>query len=55
MQIKEYNEKGYLAPIDILSLNEVREIKQEIEKIEKKWPSELMNKKDIILRNNANI
>ena len=40
-QIKQYEEDGYLAPIDILSKEEANEIKEEIEIIEKKWPNEL--------------
>ena len=40
-QLKEYNEKGYLAPIDILSSEKTKEIQQEIGNIEKKWPNEI--------------
>ena len=40
-QLKEYNEKGYLAPIDILSSEEVNKIRVEIESIEKKWPDQI--------------
>ena len=40
-QLKEYNEKGYLAPIDILSSEEVKKIRVEIESIEKKWPDQI--------------
>ena len=43
MQLKKYYNDGYLSPIDILSLNEVKEIKYEIEKIEKKWPDQINN------------
>ena len=35
-QLNEYNEKGYLAPINILSSEEVKKIRVEIESIEKK-------------------
>ena len=38
-QIKFYNEKGYVAPIDVLSIQEANEIREEIEIIEKKWPN----------------
>jgi len=38
-QIKFYNEKGYVAPIDVLSIQEANEIREEIENIEKKWPN----------------
>ena len=40
-EINQYNEKGYLAPIDALTKDEASEVKNEIEFIEKKWPNEL--------------
>ncbi len=40
-QINFYNEKGYVAPIDVLSIKEANEIRKEIETIEKKWPKAL--------------
>ena len=40
-EINQYNEKGYLAPIDALTKDEANEVKDEIEFIEKKWPNEL--------------
>ena len=40
-QLKDYNDRGYVAPIDILTADEANEIKEEIEKIEKRWPDEL--------------
>ena len=40
-QIKQYEEEGYVAPIDVLSKEEASEIRKEIELIEKKWPNEL--------------
>ena len=40
-QINFYNEKGYVAPIDVLSKQEASEIRYEIEIIEKKWPDAL--------------
>ena len=40
-QIKFYDEKGYIAPIDVLSRQEANEIRQEIDTIEKKWPNAL--------------
>ena len=40
-QIKQYQDKGYLAPIEALTKDEVNEVKEEIEFIEKKWPNEL--------------
>jgi len=41
-QIKDYKDNGFVAPINVLSLEEVEKIKQEIEHIEKKWPDELV-------------
>ena len=41
-QLKDYNDNGFIAPVDILSLKEAAEIKKEIEYIEKKWPDELI-------------
>ena len=35
-QIKQYKEEGYISPIDILNPDEVNEVKDEIEFIEKK-------------------
>ena len=40
-QVKQYDEEGYVAPIDALSKKESKEIRNEIELIEKKWPNEL--------------
>ena len=40
-QIKEYNEEGYISPINVLSREEAFEIRKEIEYIENKWPKEL--------------
>tara|TARA_B100001123_G_scaffold175114_1_gene201067 strand:- start:163 stop:990 length:828 start_codon:yes stop_codon:yes gene_type:complete len=40
-QIKQYQDEGYVAPIDVLSKEEAKEIRDEIERIEKKWPNEL--------------
>ena len=39
-QIKDYKDNGFVAPINVLSLEEVKKIKEEIEYIEKKWPDE---------------
>ena len=38
-QINFYNEKGYISPIDVFSIKEAKEIRDEIENIEKKWPN----------------
>jgi len=40
-QINQYKENGYIAPINILSLKEVKNILEEIKYIEKKWPNEI--------------
>ena len=40
-QINQYNNDGYIAPIDVLSKDEATEVRKEIEYIEKKWPNEL--------------
>ena len=40
-QLKQYNEKGYLAPINVLSKKEALEARNEIEKIEKEMPNEI--------------
>jgi len=40
-QIKKYQDKGYLAPIEALTKDEANEVNEEIEFIEKKWPNEL--------------
>ena len=41
-QLNQYQEHGYVSPIDVLSLEEVNKIVEEIEYIEKKWPNELI-------------
>ena len=41
-QIQEYNKKGFLSPIGVLSFDEVYEIKKEIELIEDNWPNEII-------------
>jgi len=41
-QLKDYEDQGFVAPIDILTAEEVKKIKEEIEYIEKKWPNELV-------------
>ena len=35
-ELKHYKDNGFVAPIDVLSTEEVKEIKKEIEHIEKK-------------------
>ena len=34
-QLKDYNDNGFISPIDVLTLEEAAEIKNEIEYIEK--------------------
>ena len=41
-QLKDYEDQGFVAPVDILTLEEATKIKEEIEYIEKKWPDELV-------------
>ena len=36
-QLKDYDNNGFISPIGVLSLEEAKEIKKEIEYIEKKW------------------
>ena len=40
-QLQEYNDNGYVAPIEVLTKAEAFEIRKEIENIETKWPDEL--------------
>ncbi len=40
-QISHYRSKGYISPISALTSSEAKEIREEIEKIEKKWPGAL--------------
>ena len=41
-QLKDYEDHGFVAPINVLTLEEAKKIKEEIEYIEKKWPDELI-------------
>ena len=41
-QLEDYENHGFVSPIDVLTLEEVTKIKEEIEYIEKKWPDELI-------------
>ena len=41
-QLKDYEDHGFVAPINVLTLEEAAKIKEEIEYIEKKWPDELI-------------
>ena len=43
-QLKQYNDEGYIAPINILSTEEAIEARKEIELIEKKNPNEIDKK-----------
>jgi len=40
-QLDYYNNKGYVSPVDALITAEAKEIRYEIEKIEKNWPNAL--------------
>ena len=39
-QLQEYNDNGYVSPIEILTKDEAFEIRKEIENIETKWPDQ---------------
>ena len=41
-QLKDYEDHGFVAPINVLTLEEAIKIKEEIEYIEKKWTDELI-------------
>ena len=40
-QLKQYEDKGFVSPIDIFSKDKAKEIRNEIELIEKEMPGEL--------------
>ena len=40
-QLDHYKNKGYVSPISVLTSSEAREIRDEIERIEKDWPGAL--------------
>ena len=40
-QLEHYKNKGYVSPVNALTSSEAKEIRDEIEKIEKDWPSAL--------------
>ena len=40
-QVKQYNNEGYIAPIDVITKEEAAVVRQEIEYIEKKMPNEI--------------
>ena len=40
-QLNHYKDKGYISPINALTSSEAKEIRNEIEKIENKWPGAL--------------
>ena len=40
-QLQEYNDNGYVAPIEVLTKDQAFEIRKEIENIEARWPDEL--------------
>ena len=40
-QIDHYKNKGYVSPIDAMTSSEAKEIRDELEKIEEKWPGAL--------------
>ena len=40
-QLNQDKEKGFVAPVDVLTFNEAKQIRFEIENIERQWPNEL--------------
>ena len=40
-QLKQYENEGYISPIEVFSSSEALEARQEIELIEKKLPNEI--------------
>ena len=40
-QLNHYKDKGYISPVNALTSSEAKEIRDEIEKIENKWPGAL--------------
>ena len=40
-QLEHYKNKGYVSPVNALTSFEAKEIRDEIEKIEKDWPGAL--------------
>ena len=40
-QLNHYKQKGYVSPVNALTSAEAKEIRDEIEKIENKWPGAL--------------
>ena len=40
-QLKQYEDQGYISPIEVLSNSEALEARKEIELIEKKMPNEI--------------
>ena len=40
-QLEDYRNKGYISPVSALTSSEAKEIRDEIEKIEKDWPGAL--------------
>ena len=42
-QLKQYEDQGYISPIEVLSNSEALETRKEIELIEKKLPNEIDN------------
>ena len=47
-QLKQYKDEGFVAPINIFSKEKAKEIRNQIELIEKELPGELDNLEDIM-------
>ena len=39
--LNQYQDQGFLSPVNALTTDEAKEVREEIERIEKKWPNEL--------------
>ena len=49
-QLKQYEDQGYISPIEVLSNSEALEAREEIELIEKKLPNGDKNLKKIMIK-----
>ena len=49
-QLKQYEDEGFVSPIDIFSKKKAKEIRNEIELIEKKLPNGEKNIKKVMIK-----
>tara|TARA_Y100000741_G_scaffold132456_1_gene99713 strand:+ start:51 stop:221 length:171 start_codon:yes stop_codon:yes gene_type:complete len=47
-QLKQYQDEGFVSPVNIFSKEKAKEIRDEIELIEKKLPMNLKKEEDIM-------